>query len=186
MENAIIQELWTHRLALAAILLATLIIVACLARRLFRCRSRASENELEVRAWSYCPKCGWPRGRQETVDQTVDTYLPSAFLRQGWCREPALDAEGRIVLPGDSAAVAWSLWGAGNHAFDPGSSQWQAWIEHLDRVLRARFGDSIAGRPMTVQRWNKASSRTSRSAIKIAMEVEHLMGLATSGSPPRI
>ena len=186
MANAGFQELWMNRFELVASLFATLLVVAFLARRLFRRRDLASERELEVRAWSYCPKCGWPRGVQDKLDQAIETCLPSALLRRGWCREPALDADGRIVLPGDSAAVAWSLWGAGNHAFDPGSSQWQAWIEHLDTVLRTRFGDTIDGRPMTVQRWNKASSRTSRSAIKIAMEVEHLMGLATSGSPPRI
>ena len=174
------------RSALAVILIATFFVIACLARRWSSRRNKAPENEIEMRAWSYCPKCGWSRGRQETVDQRIDTYLPSALLRQGWCREPALDAEGRIVLPGDSAAVAWSLWGAGNHAFDPGSLQWQAWIEHLDTVLRARFGDTIDDRPMTVQRWNKASSRTRNSAINLAMEVEHLMGLATSGSPSRI
>ena len=186
MENAGFQELEIICNALAVTLLAAMLVMAGLARRLIRRRNVVSENELEVRAWSYCARCGWPRGRQETVDQTIDTYLPSALLRQGWCREPALDAEGRIVLPGDSAAVAWSLWGAGNHAFDPGSLQWQAWIEHLDTVLRARFGDTIDDRPMTVQRWNKASSRTRKSAINLAMEVEHLMGLATSGSPSRI
>ena len=174
------------RSALAVILIATFFVIACLARRWSSRRNKAPENEIEMRAWSYCPKCGWPRGRHEAVEQTVNTYLPSALLSRGWCREPALDAEGRIVLPGDCAAVAWSLWGAGNHAFDPGSFRWKMWIEHLDTVLRTRFGDTIEGRPMTVQRWNKAASRTSKSVVKIAMEVEHSMGLAMSRLPPGI
>ena len=174
-----------NRFELVASLFATLLAVAFVAHRLFRGRDRAPESELEVRACSYCPRCGLALGGQDDVDQTIETRcLPSALLRRGWCREPALDADGRIVLPGDPAAVAWSLWGAANRAFDPGSLQWQKWIEHLDNVLRARFGDTIDGRPMTVQRWNKAASRTSMCVIKIAMEVERLMGLATSG-PPR-
>ena len=180
------HELWTHRLALAAILLATLILVACLARRLFRGRNRDSENELEVRAWSYCPKCGWPRGVQDKLDQAIETCLPSALLRRGWCREPALDAEGRIVLPGDSAAVAWSLWGAVNHSIEPGSSQWRTCVDLLDRTLRTRYGDTMRGRPMTALRWNRDPSRTKTEVVGVMLYVESMMRLTPTGPPPRI
>ncbi len=113
-------------------------------------------------------------------------HLPSTLLRRGWCREATLDADGRIVLPGDPAAVAWSLWGAMNRSFEAGSSEWQELFVHLDRALRTRYGDTIGGRPMTVQRWNRDPSRTKAEVVAVATEVERLMGLTTHGPTPRI
>jgi len=185
-KNVGFQELWTLRIALAVILIATFFLMASLARRLFSGRNRVPENELEERAWSYCPRCGWPRGSQETVDQTIDTCLPSALLRRGWCREPALDAESRIVLPGDPAAVAWSLWGAVNHSIEPGSSEWRTCVDHLDRTLRTRYGDTMRGRPMTAFRWNRDPSRTKTEVVGVMLDVERMMRLTPSGPPLRI
>lgn len=173
---------WTNHRALVAALLAVAFIMAIAARRLMLRASTVPRNDLEERAWSYCPRCGLARGGQDDIGQARDTrYLPSALLCRGWCREPALDADGRVVLPGDPAAVAFSLWGAANRAFDPGSSPWQAWIEHLDRILCRRYGETIGGRPMTVQRWNRDPSRTQTEVVGIAMEVERVM----ARDPPR-
>lgn len=110
--------------------------------------------------------------------------LPSTLLRRGWCREPALDADGRVVLPNHPTAVAFSLWGTANRFFDAGSSEWGMWFEHCDQVLRTRFGHTIGGRPMTVQRWNRDPSRTKAEVVGAAMEVERLMGL-TAPDPPQ-
>jgi hypothetical protein len=185
--NAGLQELWTHQRPLVAATLAALCVVALIARRLVRRRNTAPQSDLEERAWSFCPKCGWPRGRKVHMDQTTKPRcLPSAFLRQGWCREPALDADGRVVLPNDPTAVAWSLWGAANRAFDAGSSEWQAFIENVDHVLRSGYGESIGGRPMTVQRWNREPSRTKAEVVGVAMQLERLVGLTEQGPPPRI
>ena len=185
--DRLLPGLWTHHRALVASLLAVSLIVAVAARRLMRRCNAASRNDIEVRPWSYCPRCGLPRGGQDDMDQTTETRcLPSALLRRGWCREPALDADGRIVLPGDPAAVAWSLWGAMNRSFDPGSSEWRMCFEHLDCVLRTHHGDTIGCSRMTVQRWNREPSRTKAEVVGAAMEVERLMGLTAPAPPHRI
>ena len=175
-------DLWTNHRALVAVLLAIVFVVAVVARRLMRRSNTALRNEIEVRAWSYCPRCGWPRGGQDDIGQARDTRcLPSAILRRGWCREPALDADGRVVLPNDPVAVAWSLWGAMNRSFKDGSSECQEWFAHLDRALRTRYGETIGGRPMTVQRWNRDPSRTKMEVVEVAMQVERVM----ARDPPR-
>ncbi len=180
-------DLWTDYGALAAALLAVSFIVAVAAGRLMRRCNTASRNDIEVRAWSYCPRCGLPRGGNGDIEYAREPRsLPSALLRRGWCREPALDADGRIVLPNDPAAVAWSLWGAMNRSFEAGSSEWQELFAHLDRALRTRFGNTIGGRPMTVQRWNRDPSRTKTEVVGVMLDVERLMGLATPGPPRRI
>ena len=183
----LLPDLWTDHGALVASLLTVSFIVAVAARRLMRQGNPAPRNDVEVRAWSYCPKCGTARGREGDMSQTGETgRLPSALLQRGWCREPALDAEGRVVLPGDPTAVAWSFWGAVNRSFQVGSLEWRAWFEHSTRVLRTRYGDTIGGRPMTVQRWNRDPSRTKAEVVAVATEVERLMGSATPDPPPRI
>jgi hypothetical protein len=183
----LLPDLWTDHGTLVVSLLAVSFIVAVAARRLMRRCNTASRDDIEVRAWSYCPKCGTARGREVDTSQTGETgRLPSALLRRGWCREPALDADGRIVLPNDPAAVAWSLWGAVNRSFEAGSLEWQELFAHLDRALRTRYGDTIGGRPMTVQRWNRDPSRTKTEVVGVMLDVERLMGLATPGPPRRI
>lgn len=186
MESAGLQELCDYRVLMTA-LIAALSVMALLARRMIRRRYTARRSEMEVRAWSYCPKCGWPRGRQDAMDQSGDTRcLPSELLRRGWCREPALDADGRVVFPNDPTAVAWSIWGAMSRAFDSGSFLWKTSTEHLHRVLQIRYGGTVGDRPITTLRWNRSHSTTKGEVVGVAMEVERMMGLATSGSPPRI
>lgn len=108
-DDAGFLELWTQQRALLAALLAALCVLALIARPLMRRRSIAPLNDSEERAWSYCPRCGWPRGGEGHMDRTTDTYrLPSALLRRGWCREPAVDADGRVVLPNHPSAVAFT------------------------------------------------------------------------------
>ncbi len=155
-------------------------------RRAAACRPHMMEH----RAWTYCPKCGWSRPADATgpppdaalhpirdalAEQHVTTSeavpLPSALLRRGWTRHAALDAEGRIVTPCDSSATAFSLWGAGNRAFDPGGESWREWIRHLTNVLAERHGG------ISAQRWNRDAGRTHGEVVALAVEIERRMGL---------
>ncbi len=184
MESAGLQELCDYRVLITS-LIATISVMALLARRMIRRPNTARRSEMEVRAWSYCPKCGWKRGRQDDMDQSGDTRcLPSELLRRGWCRESALDADGLVVSPNDPTAVAWSIWGAMSRAFDSESVLWETSTEHLHWVLQLRYGGTVGSKPITTLRWNRATSRTKPEVVGVAMEVERLMGL-TAPNPPR-
>ncbi len=168
-------------------LFTTLAAVAWLRiRRAAACRP----HTVERRVWTYCPRCGWPRPGDgsgpppdslarpvrgaimvEQARTTVANPLPSALLRRGWTRHAALDAEGRIVTPCYSSATAFSIWGAGNRAFNPGGETWREWVAHLTDVLTERYGG------MSVQRWNRDADRTHAEVVAVAEEIERRMGL---------
>lgn len=151
---------------------------------------RAGGRMVEQRAWSYCPVCGRPRPTDasapspkpparpvrdaitaERATATEAGPLPSDLLRRGWTRHAALDAEGRIVTPCDPSATAFSIWGAGNRAFDPGGETWREWIRHLTDILAERHGG------MSAQRWNRDAGRTHAQVVAVAEEIERRMGL---------
>ncbi len=169
------------------VVLTTLATVAWLSlRRAAACRP----HTIERRAWTYCPKCGWSRPADATgpsldaptrpirdaitnehATASVAVPLPSVLLRKGWTRQAALDAEGRIVTPCDSSATAFSIWGAGNRAFDPGGETWREWIRHLTDILAERYGG------MSVQPWNREAYRTHSEVVAVSMDIERRMGL---------
>ncbi|MFQ5463974.1 MAG: hypothetical protein ACE5E5_15285 [Phycisphaerae bacterium] len=155
-------------------------------RRATACRPHIEEH----RAWTYCPKCGWSRPADEsgsssdtptrpirdaiTVAHTLTAntrLLPSDLLRRGWTRAAAIDAEGRIVTPCDSTATAYSIWGAGNRAFDPDGKVWREWNRHLTEILAERYGGTNACR------WNREAGRTHSEVLALAVEIELRMGL---------
>ena len=112
-------------LSMLAALIALAAVAWWLSRRTVVCRPHAVER----RAWSYCPKCGHARPEAGDTSRAPDSPLPSDLLHFGWTRSPALDREGRVVLPSDERAViaAWSLCGAGSKALVAGSPRWAAW-----------------------------------------------------------
>ena len=163
-------------------------------RRAAACRPlpRAGRQMVEQRAWDFCPVCGRRRPSQGSASSpypairpirdaitvagtsTPDTrMLPSALLRKGWTRQAALDAEGRIVTPCFSSARAFSIWGAGNRAFDPGGETWREWIRYLTDILVEKYGD------VSMQQWNRDADRTHAEVVSVAEEIERRMGLGT-------
>jgi len=175
------------------VLFTTLAAVAWLRLRCaVACRPlpRAGRHKVEQRAWDFCPICGRPRPANATEPSSDPTtapigdaitqagtstphthLLPSALLRMGWTRQAALDAEGRIVTPCYSSATAYSIWGAGNRAFDPDGETSREWIKHLTDILAERHGG------MSMQRWNRDAGRTHAEVVSVAEEVERRMGL---------
>jgi len=158
-------------------------------RRAAACRPHAVEH----RAWTYCPRCGWPRPADGSLPlpdpetrpirdaimvagaSTTDMrLLPSTLLRRGWTRAAALDAEGRIVTPCHSSAIAYSIWGAADCAFDPDGEPWREWFRNLTDILDERHGG------MTMQRWNREARRTHSEVLAVAVEIERRMGLGSS------
>ncbi len=155
---------------------AALIILAAVAwrsRRAAACRPRARAGwpKVEDRAWTFCPNCGHPRPEAGDALQASDSPLPSDLLRQGWTRSPALDRDGRVVLPSDERAVAWSLWGAGNSALEAGSPRWSAWTSAVTEILAERHGG------MGIQAFNQHPSRTTGEIVALAREAEIRAGL---------
>ena len=177
-----------ERHALVALsMLAALIALAAVAWWCSRRAAACRPHTVERRAWRFCGRCGWPRPDSGSTPlatrpirdaitvagtSTADTLLlPSTLLRRGWTRAAAVDAEGRIVTPCDPQAVVFSLWGAGNRAFDPGGETWRAWIRHLTDILAERHGG------MSVQRWNREACRTHSEVVAVSMDIERRMKL---------
>lgn len=179
-------------IAIALLAVAALTTLAAVAwwrvRRAAACRPHIEEH----RAWTYCPKCGWTRpadGAASPPDpamrpirdaitvagssMTDSRLLPSDLLRRGWTRAAAVDADGRIVTPCYSSATAYSIWGAGNRAFDPDGKTWREWIRHLTDILAERYGGMIACR------WNREAGRTHSEVLAVAVEIELRMGLGS-------
>jgi len=173
--------------------LAAFIALAAVAwgcsRRAAACRPplRAGRHMVEQRAWDYCPVCGRPRpvhdsaaspkpqGRPspDAITSHVpavvnDNPSPSDLLRRGWTRAAAIDVDGRIVTPCDPSAVAWSIWGALNRAYEPGGDAWKASVRHLADIIL----ESEGGRTVSVQHWNRAANRTHREILSVADEVQ--------------
>ncbi len=189
--DGIFEGLSTRHTVVALSLLAlftTLAVVVWLSRRAAACRPHAVER----RAWTFCPKCGWPRPTGDSASSPVpparpvrDAFvtkratalevnpLPSELLRRGWTRAAAVDAEGRIVTPCQPAAVAWSIWGALNRAYQPGSDAWQAAFRHLADIIAERAG----GCSVSPQLWNRAAGRTHSEILSVSDEIQRRMGL---------
>ncbi len=178
--------------------LTVLAILAAVAwwsiRRAAACRPvpRAGRRKVEQRAWDFCPVCGRPRSADGSVSSpdpairpirdaitvagtsTTDTRLPpSTLLRRGWTREAAIDAEGRIVTPCDSSAVAWSLWGALNRAYEPGGDAWKAAFRHMAAIIAERGG----GCTVSPQVWNRAAGRTHSEILAVSDEIQRRLWL---------
>ncbi len=170
--------------ALAA--LTTLAAVAWwYSRRAAACRPHTVERQ----AWRFCGRCGWPRPDSGSTPlatrpirdaitvagtSTADTrLLPSSLLRRGWTRAAAIDAEGRIVMPCDSSAVAWSIWGALNTAYQPGSDAWRAAFRLLAEIIAEREG----GCTVSPQLWNRSAGRTHSEILSVSDEIQRRLGL---------
>ncbi len=153
-------------------------------RRAAACRPHAVER----RAWRFCGRCGWPRPDNGSpppatrpicdaisvaVSSTPDArVLPSDLLRLGWTRAAAVDVDGRIVTPCNPSAVAWSIWGAMNRAYEPGGDVWKASVRHLADIIT----ESEGGRTVSVQHWNRAANRTHREILSVTDEVQRRLG----------
>lgn len=124
----------------------------------------------ESRMWVFCQRCGWPRPESDSRPPPK-TLLPSALLLRGWTRHPALDADGRIVLPCSPGAVAWSLYGAGDKALELGSRRWLAWFGHVRDILAERHGG------VSVQVFNRNAARSKSEVVAVALEAERRAGL---------
>ena len=158
--------------SLLALFTASAAVAWCLTRRAAACRPHTVEH----RAWTYCPKCGWPRPEAGDPTRAPDSPLPSDLLLQGWTRSPALDRDGRVVLPSDERAVivAWSLWGAGSAALQAGSPRWSAWTRSMTDILAERHGG------MSIQAFNHHPSRTAGEIVAVAQEAEMRAGLRSA------
>ena len=158
-------------------MLAALIVLAAVAwwrvRRAAACRPHIEEHRL----WTFCPKCGHRRPDASYTMRLPDSLLPSDLLRQGWTRSPALDRDGRVVLPSDERAVivAWSLWGAGITALDAGSPRWVAWNRSVTDILAKHHGG------MSITAFNRHSGTSRTQVIELARDAERRAGL---GTPP--
>ncbi len=174
-------------LSILAAFMALAMVAWLLTRRAATCRPLAVEH----RAWTYCPVCGRPRPTDSSVtppkpqgrpirDAVItqvpalvnDNPSPSDLLRQGWTRAAALDKDGRIVTPCNPSAVAWSIWGAVNLAYEPGGDVWKASVRHLADIITEIEG----GRAVSVQQWNRAVNRTHREILSVADEVQRRLG----------
>ena len=132
----------------------------------------------------FCPECGFDiaarLARRDAVPMTrpasacVDTpcaavsgVLPSNLLRGGWsCTvQPAADAAGRPVFPAGGNARFFTIWAAGNHAFD-GSPRRVPFFRALQAILRERYGG------VTVLKWNRDPARTQEEVVAVAVAAE--------------
>lgn len=173
-----------------ALLLAALLAVAAFVRDLAR-RSCRRCGAIDRRAWSYCPRCGSPRGESAKAGATppgtkavtapplsggLIPVLPSELLRRrGWCREAALDASGDEVFPTDESAAKWSIWGACDKAFEPHTRLWRVWRKGLDDILAERYGG------VSPHVWNRHPARRYATVVAVAEEVERRIGIARDG-----
>ena len=179
-----------ERHALVALsMLAALIALAAVAWWCSRRAAACRPHTVERRAWRFCGRCGWPRPDSGSTPlatrpirdaitvagtSTADTrLLPSTLLRRGWTRAAAVDAEGRIVTPCDPTAVAWSIWGALNRAFQPGSGAWQAAFRHLADLIAEHEG----GCTVSPQLWNRAAGRTHSEILSVSDEIQRRLWL---------
>lgn len=180
--------LW-RQLSILAPLLAALLAVATAVWRLAR-RACQRCGAVDHRAWRFCPKCGWPRGggggsgaappgtKLATVPLLTSGLMlvrPSELLRRGWCREEAVSDSGYEVSPTSPAAVAWSVTGACDRAFEPHSAPWRAWRQGLETILRERYGG------VSPHTWNRHPARRRATVLAVAEEVERRAGLARDG-----
>ena len=96
--------------------------------------------------------------------------LPSGLLRGGWSRtvQPAADGADRPVFSDSPDARFFTIWAAGNRAFDPGSRRWRSFFETLQAVLRERYGR------VTMQKWNRAA-RNQDEVVAVSEEAERRM-----------
>ena len=167
---------------------ASLIIaaVACMASvAWFVARGCAAKNGA-CRVF-YCPRCGLDiaarmSGRSAVsqarrVSTVVDApraaasgALPSDLLRGGWSRtvQPAADAAGRPVFSDSADARCFTLLGAMNRAFGPGSKQWDRFLRELQAVLRKRHWK------VSIQKWNRAALNQEQ-VVAVAAEAERRM-----------
>ncbi len=179
-----------ERHALVALsMLAALIVLAAVAWWCSRRAAAGGPHTVERLAWRFCGRCGWPRPDSRSTPlatrpirdaitvagtSTADTrLLPSTLLRRGWTRAAAVDAEGRIVTPCDPTAVAWSIWGALNRAFQPGSGAWQAAFRHLADIIAEHEG----GCTVSPQLWNRSAGRTHSEILSVSDEIQRRLGL---------
>lgn len=135
----------------------------------------------------YCPRCGLDiaermsgRGAHlqarpvsagvEAPRAAASGALPSDLLRRGWSRivQPAADADGRPVFPANGKARSYTIWAAGNHAYD-GSPRRESFFRALRAILRERYAGN------TVQKWNRDPARTQEEVVAIAEEAERRM-----------
>jgi len=178
--------------AAAFSMLAVVTTLAAVAWLSIRRAAARRPHAVENRAWTYCPRCGWRRpaaargsspdaparpirdaNTEERATASEAVPLPSTLLRRGWTRSAALDREGRIVLPCDPQAVAWSLWGAADAALKPGGKAWREWFRLLTEILDERNGGK------TMQHWNREPRRTHSEIVAVAEEIERRMGLGS-------
>lgn len=180
--------LWGQLSILVPLLAALLAVAAAVWRSEWRACRRC--GAADHRAWRFCPNCGLPRGDgHETVATLAGTktvtapllagglvpILPSDLLRRGWCREEALSDSGYEVSPTSPAAVAWSISGACDRAFEPHTRPWRAWRKGLEDILRERYGG------VSARLWNRHPARRRATVLAIAEEVERRAGLARDG-----
>jgi hypothetical protein len=165
-------------------LLAGVMTLAAVAWWRTRCAASRRPHVVDRREWRFCGRCGWPRpdnGSPPLATRpirdaitvagtaTPDTRtLPSVLLRQGWTRAAAVDAQGRIVTPCWPTAVAWSIWGAINKAYEPGGEVWKAAHRHLTEIIAERGG----GCTVSAQRWNRAAGRSHSEILMVSDEVQ--------------
>jgi len=174
-----LENLPSQYIAIGLSALSALTTLAAVAwwcsRRAAACRPHAVEH----RAWTFCPQCGWPRPEAGDASQAPDSPLPSDLLRKGWTRSPALDRDGRVVLPSDERAdiVAWSLWGAGN-ALDAGSPRWSAWLGAVADILTERHDG------LSVTAFNRHPGTSRLQVIEVAREAESRAGLSVRRRNP--
>lgn len=135
----------------------------------------------------FCPQCGFdvaarlarrdavPKARPASVcveapRAIASGVLPSDLLRSGWSRtvQPAADVDGRPVFPAGGKARSYSIWAAGNHAFD-GSPRRESFFRALQAILRERYCG------VTVQKWNRDPARTQEEVVAVAAEAERRM-----------
>ena len=135
----------------------------------------------------FCPQCGFdiaarlarrdavPLARPASVCVEASRAIgsgamPSDLLRRGWSRvvQPAADAAGLPVFPAGGNARFFTIWAAGNHAFD-GSPRRESFFRALQAILRERYGG------VTVLKWNRDPARTQDEVVAVAAEAERRM-----------
>jgi len=146
----------------------------------------------------YCPRCGLniaarmsgrgaspqPRPVSTVVDApraAASEAWPSDLLGAGWSRtvQPAADAAGRPVFPAAGNARSFTIWAAGNHAFD-GTPRRESFFDALQTILRERYGG------VTVQKWNRDPARTQEEVVAVAAEAERRMESEGRCRTPRL
>lgn len=166
-----------------------LLAVAAVVRRSLRACRNCGAVDCHRRAWVFCPRCGSPRGETYkdrapppgtktatiplvTTDEPIPV-LPSDLLRRGWRRdEAALDDCGHEVAPNDEHAVAWSLLGACDSAWEPHSARWRAWRKALDEIMAERYGG------VSPRVWARHPARRHQIVVELAQEIERRLGIA--------